>query len=139
MRAFIISLLCVAAVSAGCGKDSATTTAPTTTTRTSPVTEAFTSNLSVQGSVWRLVSAQQTGTLTATLTTTNQPATVVGFAIGLRNGNLAGCLETKAVIVTAGSAPQLSAQVDAGNYCVKVFDTGSLTTPLTFTVTLTYP
>lgn len=135
MRGAVV--LCAVALSA-CGNDSTTTT-PTTTTRTSPVTESFVSNLTVQGSVWRLVSAQQSGTLTATLSTTDQPGTVVGFGIGLRNGNATNCLVTKDIITTAGSAPQLSAAVDAGSYCVKVFDTGALTRPMNFTVTITYP
>ena len=61
------------------------------------------------------------------------------MGIGLRNATSTACLLTKEVITTAGSAPQLSATVDAGNYCVKLFDTGTLTTPMTFTITLSYP
>lgn len=131
----LASLLAFLVVAAGCSKDS---TSPTTT-RTSPVTESFTSNLVVSGAAVRLVSAEQTGTLTATLTTSDQPATTVGLAIGLRNGTASGCFITKDVIATAGSAPQLSAPVDIGNYCVKVFDVGQLQRPMNFTVTISYP
>jgi hypothetical protein len=139
IKASLVTLFMTGAlVSAGCGDDSTPTT-PTTTRRSSPVTERFASNLVVQGSAARIVSAIATGTLTATLTTVDQPSAVVGFAIGLRNANGTGCLVTKDVIVAAGSAPELSAQVDAGDYCVKISDRGPLTTPMTFTITITYP
>ena len=133
--ALFLVLLPALAVSA-CGNDS--TTSPTTT-RTSPVTETFTSNLVVSGAAVRLVAAAQSGTLTATLTTSDQPNTTVGLAIGLRNGTGSGCFVTRDVITTAGATPQLSAPVDAGNYCIKVFDVGQLQRPMNFTVTITYP
>jgi hypothetical protein len=133
----ICAFLVVSAVMGACGSDSTSPTAPTT--RTSPVTETFASNLVVQGSVWRIVTAAQAGTLTATLTTTNQPSAVVGVAIGVRNGTSTGCLLNDSVSAAAGSAPQLSAQVDAGDYCVKVFDVGNLSTPMSFALTIVYP
>jgi hypothetical protein len=132
----ICSLLIVSALLTGCGGDSSPT-APTTPS--SPVTETFSSNLVVQGSVWRIVTASQAGTLTATLTTTNQPSVVVGVAMGLRNGATTGCLLNNSTTAAAGSAPQLSAQVDAGDYCVKLFDVGTLTTPMSFTLTIVHP
>ena len=137
---FAIALL-AAVLSSACDNNSNTPTTPTTPSpvRTSPVNETFQSNLTPQGSVWRLVNAIQTGTMTATLSSTDQPSTVVGFGIGLRNATSTACLLNKEVITTAGSAPQLSATVDAGNYCVKLFDTGTLTTPMAFTITLSYP
>jgi len=138
MKHLLAIALLSAVLSSACGDDSTTSTEPTPI-RSSPVNESFQSNLTPQGSVWRLVNAIQTGTLTATLSATDQPSTVVGMGIGLRNATSTACLLTKEVITTAGSAPQLSATVDAGNYCVKLFDTGTLTTPMTFTITLSYP
>jgi hypothetical protein len=131
------ALLVLSAVISGCGKDSTPTAA--TTTRTSPVTEVLTSNLIVQGAVWRIVTAAQAGALTATLTTTSQPAAPVSVGIGVRNPSTNDCLLNRSVIATAGSAPQLSAQVDAGDYCVKVSDAGPLATPMSFTLTIVYP
>ena len=137
MTAIKATLLIAALLCAGCGDDTPTT--PITPTRTSPVTETFISNVTVKGSVRRFFTAIQTGPMTATLTTSDQPSTVIAFAIGLRDSSGTGCLITKDVITTAGSAPQLSAQVDAGTYCVRLADTGTLTTPMNFTITLTYP
>jgi hypothetical protein len=121
-----------------CGNDPATPTTPTTTTRSSPATESFVSNLTVQGSAWRFINAIQAGTVTATMTTTDQPSTAVGLGIGLRSG-LSGCLVTREVVAAAGSSPQITATVDAGDYCIKVFDVGQVATPMAFTVSVTYP
>ena len=63
----------------------------------------------------------------------------MGLAIGLRNGNGTQCLVTREVIAAAGSSPQLSAQVDAGDYCVRVFDVGQLQSAMTFSISLSYP
>lgn len=134
-------LVCIcavpAALGAGCGNNDATPTAPTT--RSSPVTETFSSNLTVQGSAIRMITAIQSGTFTATLTSAAQPGVQVGLAIGLRNGNASQCLATREVMAAAGSSPQLSAQVDAGDYCVRIFDIGQLQSPMNFSVTLSYP
>ena len=32
-----------------------------------------------------------------------------------------------------------AATVDAGDYCIKVFDIGTVATPMAFTVSITYP
>lgn len=119
----------------GCGKDDAPT-APTT--RSSPTTETFSSNLTVQGSAIRMITAINSGPFTATLTSAAQPGVQVGLAIGLRNGN-SQCLSTREVIAAAGSSPQLTAQVDAGDYCVRIFDVGQLQSSMNFSVSLSYP
>lgn len=120
----------------GCGNNQ-NTVAPTPAPRSSPVTETFQGTLPLQGSVWRLVTAIQAGSLTAVLSGSDQPATEVGLALGLRNGNT--CLVTRDVIAPAGASPRLSLAVDEGDYCVKVWDPGRLQSQLAFTVTVTYP
>lgn len=134
----LVVCLCLtsAGLAVGCGKD-ATPTAPTT--RNSPTSEVFSSNLTVQGSAVRMITAINTGTFTATLTSAAQPGVQVGLAIGLRNGNGTQCLVTREVIATAGSSPQLTAQVDAGDYCVRLFDIGQLQSSMNFSITLNYP
>jgi hypothetical protein len=135
LKALALGLL-VAATLAGCGDDTPAVTSPTPTGST---TETFTSSLLVRGSVWRLVTASTAGTLSATLTSASQPATVVGFGIGIRNGTGTGCLLHSAVTVPAGSAPQLSLPVDSGAYCVRIFDIGTLTESMGFTITIVRP
>ena len=58
---------------------------------------------------------------------------------GSADGSGTGCLLNSSVTAAAGSAPQLSAPVDAGDYCVKLFDVGGLTAPMSFTLTIVYP
>jgi hypothetical protein len=134
----VLSLVLAVISAASCSNNPSTPTPTPTPTRSSPATENFTSNLTVQGSAWRYINAIAAGTVTATLTTTDQPSTVVGLGIGLRSSG-SGCLVTREVIAPAGSSPRIDATVDAGAYCIKIFDTGTLTTPMNFTVSITYP
>lgn len=128
--------LMTAALLTACGNDPAPT-APTSPT--GPTTETFSSNLVVQGSAWRLVSASQAGTLVATLTSVTQPSVLVGLGVGIHSGTGTGCLLNSAVTVQAGSAPQIAMPVDAGIYCIKIFDVGSLADPMGFTITIVRP
>lgn len=133
LRTCAVCLLCV--LSGACGEDNPV--APTT--RQSPATEVFTSNVNVQGSVWRMITAIQTGSFSATMTAADQPTIQLGMALGIRNGTGSGCLVTQEVIATAGPALQLTAQLEAGDYCVMVFDVGQLRSPMNFAVTINYP
>jgi len=90
--------------------------------------------------VSRQFGASTNGTVTAMLTNAAGPNTVVGLGIGVPTTGLAKCaLSTAIQTNAAGSTPQLSATVDAGNYCVVVYDLGTLTSAIDFSVTLVYP
>lgn len=132
----LFTCLTLALLVTACGGND-TPTAPTT--RSSPATETFSSNLTVAGSATRMITAIGTGTFSATLTSAAQPGVQVGLAIGLRNGNGSQCLVTREVIAAAGSSPQLTAQVDAGDYCVRLFDIGQLQSSMNFAIALSYP
>lgn len=137
MKSAILPLLLVgllAGLGSGCGDD-ATPTAPTTTT---PVTETFSSNLDPRGSVWRIFTVRAPGVMTATLSSTSQPSVNVGFAIGMGDSTN-GCLVTRERLGPASAVPEFTTDVDTGFYCVKIFDTGSLATPLSFTITIVHP
>ena len=123
--------------SVGCGSNTTTPTTPTTPT--GPTTSVFASRLTPGGSASRQFGASANGTVTAMLTNAAGPNTVVGLGIGVPTTGLAQCALSTAVQTNAGSTPQLSATVDAGNYCVVVYDLGTLTSPIDFSVTLVYP
>jgi hypothetical protein len=53
--------------------------------------------------------------------------------------NGSGCRTALSTTVTAGSSPPLTTSVDAGRYCVIVFDVVGLTDPLTFIVEIALP
>jgi len=125
------------AMVAACGNSTTTPTTPTTPT--GPTTSIFASRLTPGGAVSRQFGASTNGTVTAMLTNAAGPNTVVGLGIGVPTTGLAKCALSTAVQTKAGSTPQLSATVDAGNYCVVVYDIGTLTSPIDFSVTLVFP
>jgi hypothetical protein len=125
------------AAAAACGSSTPSPTTPTTPT--SPTTSIFSSRLTPGGAVSRQFGASTNGTVTAMLTNAAGPNTVVGLGIGVPTTGLAKCALTTAIQTPAGSTPQISASVDAGNYCVVVYDLGTLTSAIDFSVTLVYP
>jgi hypothetical protein len=102
----------------------------------SPTTEVFESVLADRGFTAHSFVAAGAGTITATLTSVGPPSTSIGLGIGVRG---ATCVLNRAVTTGPGSAPQLSASVDRGVYCVQVYDVGTLTAPTRFSVTITRP
>ena len=104
---------------------------------TSP--ETFNSNLSVNGSSTRTFTvAGGTGTGLATVRLDSvSPSTVIGFGIGLWRFDTGTCSLTQ-VINSSGGA-QFSLPIDQGTYCVRLFDTGTLTNPVAFAANLIHP
>jgi len=131
------ALAAALAAAAACGNNTTTTTTPTTPT--GPTTSIFASRLTPGGAVSRQFGASTNGTVTVMLTNAAGPNTVVGLGIGVPTTGLAKCALSTGIQTNAGATPQLSATVDAGNYCVVVYDLGTLTSPIDFSVTLVYP
>jgi hypothetical protein len=129
----------LAALATACGNDSQTTTPTTPTTPTGPTTSVFASRLTPGGAVSRSFAATTAGTVTVMLTNAAGPSTIVGVGIGVPTTGLARCALSTAIRTAPGSTPQISAAVDAGQYCVTVYDVGTITTAIDFSVTLVYP
>jgi ABC-type glycerol-3-phosphate transport system substrate-binding protein len=135
------ALVFAAAMSAaGCG-DSMTPTAPTTTTTTtSPVTVTYSTTFGPRGAAARAFTASQAGTVSVTLVSAGPPSDVaLGLGVGIPRADGGGCSLAQSVTTSAGPNAQIVATVDAGNYCVRIFDAGSLTDPVAVTVTLVHP
>lgn len=115
-----IVLLCAA-----CGGNNtpSSTTAPTPTA--GPGTQTLSAVMAPKGSLVRSFTASAAGTVTVTLTST-MPATIVGLGIGIPGGASGGCDMTSTVNTAGGSAPQISASVDAGEFCAGAFDRGTV-------------
>lgn len=124
---------------AACDNGPSTADDPTPTSPTlSPVTESFSSQLAVGGSASRSFTAAKAGTATVTLTSAGTSTTKVGFGIGVPDTLGSGCLFTRSnEAATAGTA--FSLPVDAGTYCVRIFDTGTLTSSILFSITIVRP
>ena len=120
------------------GPDVTTDTTSPTSPTTSPVTETFASQLAVGGSSSRSFNAAKAGTATVTLVSAGTAATKVGFGIGVPDVLGSGCLFTRSSD-TAVAGTSFSLPVDAGTFCVRVYDTGSLTSAITFSVTIIRP
>jgi hypothetical protein len=134
----VVAALGAASLTVACGKDAASTTTPTPAP-TSPTTSTFASRLTVNGAVSRSFTATQAGTVTVLLTNAGGPVTRIGLGLGVPTTGLARCALSTAMVTTPGSTPQISAPVDAGAYCVTIYDIGTLTDTIDFSITLVYP
>jgi hypothetical protein len=133
---FLMPLLALVLPTAGCD-DASTATSPTTT---SPVTETFSGQFVPGGSASRAFTAAAAGTVLITLTQIGPPAdAVVGLGVGIPQVNGSGCHMTQAVQAGAASSPQITVQVDAGTYCLRLYDPGTLAAQVAFSVTIVRP
>ena len=141
-RLSLIALLLapLAVVSAACdnGPTTPDTTTTTTTPVTSPVTETFSSQLAMSGFSARSFTAAKPGSASVTLTSIGSSSTLkVGLGIGIPDSLGSGCLFTRSIETAAGGS--VTANVDAGTYCVRVYDIGTLTSTVNFTATIIRP
>lgn len=116
-----------------------TPVANTSTTRPSPGIDVFSSILTLQGSVSHSVNASEAGTLTATLTSASPPNLLVGLGLGIPRADAGGCYLTTAVNTLTSPAADLGTAVDPGQYCIRIYDLGTLTGNVTFTAAAAHP
>lgn len=129
------ALVLAAAVSLGCRSD--TPTSPTTTTP-SPGTDIFTGQLSPGGAASRTFTASAAGQVIVELTETSlAPEATLGLAVGIPTSGTLAC--SPSAWIRATPAAQLIANVEAGAYCLRVFDVDGLPGAVAFTVRITYP
>jgi hypothetical protein len=125
------------AMAAACSK-SAVPTAPTAPA--SPQTVTFETQLYPRGAAARIFTVSEGGGVTITLTGVRpDTGAMLGVGVGIPRADGGGCLMQQSVTTVSGSAPQLTAVVDTGTYCVRVYDVGTLTSEVYFSVTLVHP
>jgi hypothetical protein len=145
LRGLCGPVLVAAALAAGCGDDQFTN--PDTPTPTQ-VTETYTGTVTVNSAITQPFVVQTAGTVIATLTALD-PSTIVvdgeardnvlGVSLGTWNGlvctvgapTLAND-KTRVGVALTGSATA------TGNYCVRVYDSGTLTQATAFELTVTH-
>lgn len=117
-------------------------TTPVAGTQPEPTTTAgsdsFSSIVPVLGSVSHSIPASQPGTLILNLTSLLPAHAIVGMGVGIPRSDGAGCYLSASIDATTGTPP-ITVHVDPGAFCVRVFDSGHLTAPATFTITTIYP
>jgi hypothetical protein len=135
LRALVLS---IAAVGAGCSGDIANF--PTTPDPVF-VTETFSGTININGAAMHPVFTGATGTVTARLTSLgDNPPSKIGFALGtLATGG------TVCTVVLANDNAVVTSEVTgtvsslAGALCVRIYDVGSLTESVSYTLTVTHP
>lgn len=115
-----------------------TTTGPTGQV-TPPTVEVFTGTLVPSGSnAHPFTVARNNGTLEVTLTRLSTDNLQVGLGVGNPSGTSCTFLTGASLRTGASSTPQLSGTSDAGTYCVGLFDVGTLTAAVTYSVTVSH-
>ena len=118
-------LVCAFALAAAaCGGNSPTTASSTAVPTAG--TDTVTGQMAPGGVTFHQFTASATGTVNVTLTATDPASTLVGLGIGVPGANVGSCDMTKSVTTRPGTTAQLSASVEAGDYCAGTFDVGGL-------------
>jgi len=117
---------------AGACTDPVAPPAPTPVVPT--ITETFTDTLLQLGSNTHQFTVQQVGGLKVSLSDVDPPS-AVAFAVGTQS--LVGCTPISRKNYEPGATAELSGTATTpGQFCVMVFDAGTLTQPITYTVTV---
>lgn len=135
MKTRLTLIVGAAAIVAGCSKT--VITSPTPVAGKLDV-NSFSNTIAPGGSASRMLAITSAGTVAVTLTQTTPAGTSLGVGIGIPRSN-GQCALSAAVTTTRGTGAQIAAPVDGGSYCVKVYDTGTLTAPVTFTISISRP
>jgi hypothetical protein len=120
-----------------------TTNPPINPTFSSSVTvESFSGSLPLLGFKFYSFTTPRAGTVELTLLSLREgtePSTAtIGIGLGVPRGM--DCALSSTVQTGTGAVPQLSVATEAGGVlCVRVFDSGTLTAPVTFSVNITRP
>jgi len=139
MRAIILLSLVLSAAFVAAGCDGEINNIPTTPDPVF-VTETFTGTLTVNGAQTHNVFTSATGMVTATVTSLGETAPEkVGFSMGTLStiGTCTVVLHNDNAVVSSslnGTVASLN-----GSLCVRLFDVGSLTAPVDYTITVNHP
>ena len=74
-----------------------------------------------------------------TLTAAGPPATIyMGLGVGTPVSGACQLLSGGYTVTQAGTTAQLSGTINAGTFCVMVYDAGNMVAPVTYAVTVTH-
>ena len=104
-----------------------------------PGSDIFATSLAVQGATSRSIEASQAGVVVLTLQGLGAGASALGVGLGIPRADGSGCFLTQSILTSASSTPQLALSVAAGQYCVRVFDPGTLANPVAFQLKIDFP
>jgi hypothetical protein len=117
-----------------CGGDKTPTTP---STPSGPKSETWSGTVAPRGQSSRSFTVDADGTINVTLTAAG--AATLGLGVGLPRTSGGGCRLGVSVNASAGTTPQISTAAEAGQYCVQVYDLGTITDPVGFAVKIDHP
>jgi hypothetical protein len=129
----VLACSVTAMLAAACGSDS-TPTVPSNPSTTG--SENWSSTVAPGGQSTRSFTVNAAGTISVTLTAAGD---TLGLGIGLPRVSGGGCRLGVTVNTGPGSAPQLTTSADAGQYCVQVYDLGTVREPVGFALKIDHP
>jgi len=143
LLAAIVFASAVTATGLACRTSNATALTPSQASAAT-ITETFNGTVPVgEGqSDAHAFAVTRSGTVSVTLTQAGPPATIVmGLGLGtpVSPGTTCLLLSGGSTNTQAGPTPQITGPLEAGSYCVSVFDIGNATAPVTYSVTVTHP
>jgi hypothetical protein len=141
-RASVLGLLLLGVISTfATGCDNGSSSDSTTTSPSTPIiTENFTGTVDPSGTSVNPFTVATSGNQVNVILTAAGPPTTIYMGIGVGTYANATCtlLTNGSVVVQAGATAQLSGTVNAGTYCVEVFDAGNQTAQISYAVTVTH-
>jgi len=134
--ALLVVALASGAAACGSSSDSTTTTTPTTP----KTTDTLSGTVQVKGSDFKPFTVTTAGEVDVTLTAATPPSTIVmGIGIGTLGTGDCILLANASALTPAGSSPQVTGIMSPGTYCVRVYDVGNQTDPVSWTATVLHP
>ena len=130
----LVLLLAFCTAAAGCTSDDIPTSSTPTTTTVS-VTDTFNGTLNQNGGSSYPFTVTAAGSVTVSLVALNGDAAKVGVSIGTWNGT--ACTIVIANDAAVAGTNVLGASTSAGSLCVRVYDVGAVSTPVTYQIQVT--
>ncbi|MEP6782885.1 MAG: hypothetical protein ABI983_04390 [Acidobacteriota bacterium] len=122
-------------LTAGC---TTTIFAPTPVADTATLVKEFSSLIVPGGSASRDFELTAAGPIGITLKSTTPDGVMIGVGVGIPRSN-GTCALSAAVETAAGTTAQITLTADTGTYCARVYDPGTLTAPVPFTISISRP
>jgi len=142
MTARLLAIALLAAMTASCGDDTATSPTDTDTAATG-TTVTYTGTIDVGASRFYSFTNGAAGSVTAFLASVTAPDTRLPvpapLEIGVGVPAATDCATTTTQIVSPSLASQMTVSLAAGVFCLRVADAGELKAPVTFAVRFTHP
>ena len=131
----IAAVMALTILCAGC---ETTIFSPTPVADTATLIKEFSSQIVPGGSASRDFDLTAAGPIGITLKSTTPDGVKVGLGIGIPRAN-GSCALSAAVETAAGTTAQITLTAESGSYCTRVYDLGTLSAPLPFTLSISRP